>query len=249
MHSLFSKNQALIHNAGLGKLDEVIQLLKDGANVHANNDAALHSAAFEGFYEVVVTLVNNGADINSSNALLQSATQGHYKIVIFLINRGVDVNTIDNYGGTALLYSSIRGHLDVMKILLNNKAFIHMDESDAFTAAIKNQQYEAVKLLIKYGADVEVTDEEALQYTIAYAPMYLVKKIIPIDDNTLCTSLNYERTEVIDYILSFYLSKDLLKTLKNKRMSDKVLKFIMSKDLLKYKKVVNVYKKMGISVK
>ena len=60
-------NEYLIEGSKNGRLDQVIIALKNGANIHADNDIALRLASENGHLEVVKYLVENRANIHADN--------------------------------------------------------------------------------------------------------------------------------------------------------------------------------------
>ena len=58
-------NKYLIEGSENGRLDQVIIALKNGADIHADNDDALRWASKNGHLEVVKYLVENGANIHA----------------------------------------------------------------------------------------------------------------------------------------------------------------------------------------
>jgi ankyrin repeat protein len=70
------------------------------------------------------------------------------------------VNKLDNYGYSPLHYAAQQNHLQIVKYLLNSGA-IPDNQSCGATAlhrAVYNGNYEAVNLLIKAGANVNISD-------------------------------------------------------------------------------------------
>ncbi|KAJ3276142.1 hypothetical protein HK104_003719 [Borealophlyctis nickersoniae] len=74
--------------AAYGHLAVVKQLLKAGADVHAEDDAALGTVAENGHLEVVRFLLKAGADVNAQNslALRNARDKGHSEVVELLWN-------------------------------------------------------------------------------------------------------------------------------------------------------------------
>ena len=59
-------NEYLMEGSENGRLDQVIIALKNGADIHADNDDALRWASKNGHLEVVKYLVENGANIHTN---------------------------------------------------------------------------------------------------------------------------------------------------------------------------------------
>jgi len=75
-----------------GRAEVVRILLAAGADVHANNDAAIYWAALGGHVEVVRLLLAAGADVHADreNALRRAAGSGHVQMVRLLLDAGAD---------------------------------------------------------------------------------------------------------------------------------------------------------------
>ena len=110
-------------------------------------------------------LLDNGADIhaNEEAALLKASMYGTPEMVDFLMARGASLN-IDSYGGTALHYASRCWRADTAKVLLSYGADVngYLSETTPLHAACalprnypgENKRLQLVKFLVENGADV-----------------------------------------------------------------------------------------------
>ena len=100
----------------IGRLDHVIISLKNGANIHANDDYALRWASQNGHIDVVKYLVDNGANIHPRDdyALRWASHNGHIEVVRYLVSRGDNIHALDDF---ALRHSSLNGHTEVVNYL------------------------------------------------------------------------------------------------------------------------------------
>jgi ankyrin repeat protein len=120
-----SLNEKLIKAAREGDIEEVKQLLDNGANVDARDfigRVPLMLASANGHVEMVRLLLEWKADVDAKdedgdNALARAAWGGHAEIVQLLLARGVDVHVKDKDGDTALDLAADEGHTEVVDLL------------------------------------------------------------------------------------------------------------------------------------
>ncbi|KAL1425433.1 hypothetical protein MTO96_003514 [Rhipicephalus appendiculatus] len=111
-----------------GKLAVVKQLIDYGANVNSVSDTGstpVRSACFMSHREVVMYLVNHGADIlkpnyNGGTCLINSVQS--VSLCRFLLRRGADVNAQDVQLKTALHYAIQEHRFDTTRLLLEQHA-------------------------------------------------------------------------------------------------------------------------------
>lgn len=167
----------------LSNVSRALTLLRSGAdpNIHSPYDGPLHQAARLGPPELVIALLESGADIELSgyggaHPLHAAALAGQKKIVSILLERGAKVDALDNVGRTPLMtfVSGEAPDIGTLKILLAagadpNRAdgSVHLFALDY--AAMHGRADEAA-LLVAAGADVNAKDslygETALHYAI-----------------------------------------------------------------------------------
>ena len=130
--------------AKFGELELVIWILK--ANPNINLDFALRMASKNGHLEVVMYLVENGADIHAQGdyALIIASENGNLEVVKFLAKVGANIHAGKD---AALLYASHYGHLETVKYLVENGANIHANNDYALRLAKQNRHLEVVKYL------------------------------------------------------------------------------------------------------
>jgi ankyrin repeat protein len=85
---------SIIQASKFGNVGAVKKLLKEGADIHDDNDNALRWACNNGHLEVVKLLLENGADVHADNddSLRLASKRGYLKIVKLLIQHGADIN-------------------------------------------------------------------------------------------------------------------------------------------------------------
>ena len=170
-------NEELIEACKAGDINKVLQLVEDGADVHADNDHALRSASLNGHIEVVKILIEKGADVHANNdsSLHSASLNGHIEVVKILIEKGADIHAQND---NALRWASQNGHLEVVKILIEIGADIHAQNEYPLHWASLYGHLEVVKFLIEKGADIHAQNESALHLASRYGHLDIVKFLI-----------------------------------------------------------------------
>ena len=155
-------NAAPIHDAALdGDLEQLKQLLDEGADVNSPDDAGtpLQWALFVGQVEVVRLLLERGADPNigsSSGTPLQTAVvSGNTEIVGLLLAHGAEPNQGDR--STPLTAAAQKGSIEMIEMLLAQGAdpgFATYEGITALHEAAKAGHLEIAQRLVAQGADV-----------------------------------------------------------------------------------------------
>ncbi len=126
----YNKVRGLQSASALGNLTVVKYLIEQGADIHADNNAALRYATYNGHLPVVRFLVENKADIY--DPVLRHACWGcHLPVIEFLVEHGADMHA-NNY--ESLRRASEGGHLPVVKYLVEHGANIYAESIFGDTA-------------------------------------------------------------------------------------------------------------------
>ncbi|XP_050307400.1 uncharacterized protein LOC126744096 [Anthonomus grandis grandis] len=100
---------------------------------------------------------------NNSTALHVAAENGREDILILLIQKGADVNAINNHGSTALELAISKDHKNIATKLLNLKDIDfntkNINQHDALYLAAENNMTEIVEILLRNGAQIESFDK------------------------------------------------------------------------------------------
>jgi ankyrin repeat protein len=148
--------------AAHGQIDAMSLLLKEGANINAQNvagDYPLHSAVDT--ISSIKLLVKAGAVVNAKNntgqtVLHLAADGGKAEIVKFLIESGADINMQDSEKNTPLHYAIENESGEIVKTLLKAKANPQIENERNQTSlllAVENGNLPIIRLVLEGGAD------------------------------------------------------------------------------------------------
>lgn len=170
-----SLDEQLLRAAEQGKTDTVSQLIKDGANIDAQDSSGRTPtmiATYQNDIETAKVLIEAGADVNiqddmNNNPFLYAGAEGYLDILKLTINAGADPAITNRFGGTALIPASEHGYTEVVEELLTNTDIdVNHINNLGWTALMEaiilsdgsKKQVETIQLLIEHGADVNIPD-------------------------------------------------------------------------------------------
>jgi ankyrin repeat protein len=194
-------NSALILAARLADSHRVVEfLLSHGADAWATNvwgATALMAAVAGGDEASVRALLAHGADVNAQpaashpgfilgggrSALMWAAYRGDLTILKLLLDAGADVDA-EGFTGTPLSQAAWANNTAAAQLLLQRGARVDQKgHGDSFTAlhwAASNEEADPalVKLLLKHGADPNMTGGEAVDafVEVPQTPLLLAQK-------------------------------------------------------------------------
>ncbi|TIA06829.1 purine and uridine phosphorylase [Aureobasidium pullulans] len=222
---------ALQSAAANGHIAIAMNLLKHGAHVNAFSrwGTALASAVtLPGNIEMVRTLLNNGAGVESQDgqgrtALQLAASCGSCDIMLELLERRADINARGT-SGTALTQAAKGGHIAAVEMLLARGADINAQGTDgtALTQAAMSGHTAAVEMLLERGAELDIeegTTFTALQVAAFYGHKDVVQQLLnsKADVNASCSG-----GSVLSLAIS-YCEEDALQFVRNYGSFDKPL--------------------------
>ena len=165
----------LIVASKYGHTNAVNVLLQYGANVALTDKSgrtALHFAAgsSDNSCEILRCLIENGADIDkvrndNQTPLMIAAQKGHVSVATFLIEHGANVDLQDENGNTALHHTLYGSDVscEILSCLTGSGADVNgvnkVKHTPLMIAAIRGH-INALTLLIKHGADVDLQDSD-----------------------------------------------------------------------------------------
>lgn len=199
-----SMNKLLTEAASTGELSLVKFALKNRANLHFLQDAALLYAAGQGHLDIVKYLVEQGSNI-PPYSLIESAAGGHFEVVKYLIEKGSKPT------GMALTRAILFGHTEIVKYLIENGAEIHSENDYAIRWAAKNGELELVKFLIEKGANIHAENDYALLWAVEGGHFDIVQLLVEhgadiyaYNKKALNIAKGLKNKQIYDYLLKLY---------------------------------------------
>ncbi len=180
-------HRAVMHD----NLEAVKYLMENGAKINLLSSDKENTICFCKSSEMFNYLIAFNPDLNVPNAdditLLHSyALVGLLEPIKYLVEeKNFDINAQDRSGGTSLLYAVQFKQFEIAEYLLS-KGAKQIQGWGVYPVhdAVVNSDFEMLKLLVKYGADINVKDEEG------NTPLYFAK--IFADENA----------EILEYLVS-----------------------------------------------
>jgi len=133
-----------------------------GRLAREDKDAALILAAGRGWHGLALSLLKQGANVNSRDpggqgALSHAASAGHLETVELLLEQGADALARDKAGHSPLALAAKRGHARIVDRLIRAKASVDQPAAGGNTAlmlAAAHGHLETVRLLLDAGSSV-----------------------------------------------------------------------------------------------
>jgi len=173
---VFEKNQATKQNkdklfklAKASKDIECIKKLRDdfsfkNAKVYLEklNTISLEKVLITRDIDMLHLLIQQGINISEINIINLIQSSYSLEFIRTLIDAGANINIIDQYGNTPLMIASNKGKYDVVKLLVEKKAKLDLQNYHGYTAITmaftrKEIYYSIIKHLIDSGADANKT--------------------------------------------------------------------------------------------
>ncbi|CAB3233076.1 unnamed protein product [Arctia plantaginis] len=134
----------------------------------ADASTAFLRAARAGQIEKIISLLEQGVDINVSNAnglnaIHLASKDGHVEVVRELLERGAAIDAATKKGNTALHIASLAGQEAVVKLLVQNGAQVNIQSQNGFTPlymAAQENHDGVVKFLLTNGANQSLATED-----------------------------------------------------------------------------------------
>ena len=129
------------------------------------------------YQKVRKLLLDNGSEIDANDfdgmtAFMWASIYSRKETAELLLDHGADINSKEINGKTALMWAAIYGNLKAVEWLLENGADISIKCDDNYTAllhAFKNDQIDAVNLILKFAFNNDFPRKLIDLYEIIYS--------------------------------------------------------------------------------
>ena len=153
--------------------------LSDKSKEGKHGQTVLHAAIEQNRLDIVIYLLKNGANVNSKDArggepIHIAAMQNRIDAIKFLIRKGANVNARNDYADTPLHYAAFNNSTGAIRLLLDRKAKVNQKNRSGATplhvAAVYAHPLSA-RLLISRNADknARTMDNETPLHLVALA--------------------------------------------------------------------------------
>lgn len=167
----YPNSTPLMIASSYGHYDMAKALIDNGALVNLRADDgfnALMEAVRTGNIEIAKLLIEHNSDINiknkdGKNMIMIACEKGNEEMFNLLIENNADINEKSSWGASALIYASEKGNINIMQYLIDNGIDVNGKADDngdtpLLWAVTGQNPYEASKLLIENGADINATN-------------------------------------------------------------------------------------------
>ena len=171
----YPNSTPLMIASSYGHYDMAKALIDNGALVNLRADDgfnALMEAVRTGNIEIAKLLIEHNSDINiknkdGKNMIMIACEKGNEEMFNLLIENNADINEKSSWGASALIYASEKGNINIMQYLIDNGIDVNGKADDngdtpLLWAVTGENPYEASKLLIENGADINATNDSGV---------------------------------------------------------------------------------------
>lgn len=171
----YPNSTPLMIASSYGHYDMAKALIDNGALVNLRADDgfnALMEAVRTGNIEIAKLLIEHNSDINiknkdGKNMIMIACEKGNEEMFNILIENNADINEKSSWGASALIYASEKGNINIMQYLIDNGIDVNGKADDngdtpLLWAVTGQNPYEASKLLIENGADINATNDSGV---------------------------------------------------------------------------------------
>lgn len=221
-------NTPLMAAAESGNWYVAKQFLEHGAKLNeVNNEGnnVLQTAIFFRNHEIAGTILKEyrdqvdlqHKDKDGYNLLLACTNLYDEKIFDMLLDLDIDIEALDNISNNILLLAASNNQIDLVTRLLKMEIFdVNHKNQNGITAlhfAILQENLEMVKMLVEYGADVELEDtgkSNAIAYAISKRNIDIMRYLLDCKPEMLNKKYSYGSILHIAILLGFQDIVDFL---------------------------------------
>lgn len=151
--------------------DVTVEQIDDGVKVAKPRKSRLFNAAKNGDIAKLRTLLDGGEEVNARDRvrktpLLEAVWFNQPVAVGVLIDAGADLNAGTKYGSTSVEWAATHGYTEILEHLLiagadpNYCAPSDLGEHPPLSMACNRGNFDAVKLLLQHGAEINYQDKD-----------------------------------------------------------------------------------------
>jgi ankyrin repeat protein len=107
-------------------------LIENGANIHAQNEAAIRYSTNKNYFEIVKLLIINGADIHVNNDQIIRLFDGNKNVemIKYLINFDIDYFSINIFAKKFVIKYNLKEFYEIFNIRFSDKLNYFVDLFD-----------------------------------------------------------------------------------------------------------------------
>lgn len=161
----------------------VMSMIQQGFDVHYRDDYALRRAAEYGDITAVLFLIEHGGNIHARNdsALCWAVQNGHMAIVEILLEKGANISN------DIIYYAASGGCVDMLRMFRMRN--ISLDNDDAICAAVEEGHINALKYLVKHGANIHARNDWPERYARKHKMTSIIEYIDSLNSGSWFSSM------------------------------------------------------------
>ena len=196
----------------------LVKLLKRGHNVNETSqtsrfdESPLVTAARCQYLNIVRVLLTHGANVNATGrdgvtALMEATRHNATPIVRLLLEYGADTNVADKARHSAISWAVKHQNVDVVRELLQNDTDVPRAHSNLLHLAARTGNVAIAGMLLKYGADVNGTDEMSNTplFVAVRVNSYGLAKLFLENGADVNQQVNIQLNNDCKYVLNYYI--------------------------------------------
>uniref|UniRef100_A0A5S6Q9L9 ANK_REP_REGION domain-containing protein n=1 Tax=Trichuris muris TaxID=70415 RepID=A0A5S6Q9L9_TRIMR len=166
VHVRFGSGTVLLEATSRHDVDEVCQLLNDGADPNSHNEdglTALHQCAIDDEDVIMQVLIDHGADVNSRDSemwtpLHAAACCGHIRAMRILIENGAELLAVNSDGNMPYDICDEEAALDYVETEMANRG-ITQEDIDEERSCNERRMLEEMQVIHARGDSLDIRDK------------------------------------------------------------------------------------------